>query len=146
MDGLWWILTNSICHLNYFRDILDLGPGRGAWVANKADANPWIKVDLLDWYEVRGIITQVMLIDLLLFAVQTVTYGSGYIEEWLNYFSKYWDTLNLIYFIMQGRNGISQPVNQNDWIRKYTVDFKTHKNRDIWEMYKDTDGKQIVSL
>jgi len=39
--------------------IIDRGPGLGAWIAADNDHNPWFQVDLVDFMEVRGIVTQV---------------------------------------------------------------------------------------
>nr|XP_039269898.1 uncharacterized protein LOC120344668 isoform X2 [Styela clava] len=82
-------------------DILDFGPGRGAWVADQSEKKPWIQVALQEYYEVRGVITQ-------------------------------------------GRNGISQPVNQNMWTRQISVKYNTHLKKEVWEPIRDSLGNEMI--
>ncbi|XP_078493515.1 uncharacterized protein LOC100176392 isoform X1 [Ciona intestinalis] len=91
--------------LNTFDQYVDAlglgGPGRGAWIASKDDTAPWFQVNLGNWIEVRGIVTQ-------------------------------------------GRNGLNQPHNQNDWVTKYSVMYMTNPVKGVFEYYKETDGTRTI--
>jgi len=47
--------------------------------------------------------------------------------------------------LLQGRNGLSQPNNQNDWVTQYSVKYMVNPSTGDLEDYREADGSIKVS-